>query len=286
MSEKEGESEALIWKGPRWGKVKISFAETRRRLFEKGHRGKYDSDPSITEKLYGLTSWLIPWIALKITLKVTPSQYTQVPMYSLVFLFGVSSVEVDVPYLTSLDCHCDLSRRLSPNILWCVLIDQLILILGCNRLNRYGKFVRSTTPPGHVMVSGGGSPTGVCVWVCMPLYPSRCRFGAHFQIVSAALIQCLLFTWDSQPRSGWATSKEEDQLVCQDKSWDVRWRSLRNSAVTVEPCQLSWRLWSEKKLIWERRQINPIKIIWLLSFGKKWLTNDIVRKKMLLFIFC
>lgn len=82
----------------------------------------------------------------------------------------------------------------------------------------------------------------VCVWVCMPLYPSRCRFGAHFQIVSAALIQCLLFTWDSQPRSGWATSKEEDQLVCQDKSWDVRWRSLRNSAVTVEPCQLSWRL--------------------------------------------
>lgn len=119
--------------------------------------------PLNAEKLYGLTSRLIPWVALKITLKVTPSQYTQVPMYSLVFLFR--NVEVDVPYLTSLDCHCDLSRRLSPNILWCVLIDQLILILGCNRLNGYGKFVRSTPPPGHVMVSGGGSPTGVCVSV-------------------------------------------------------------------------------------------------------------------------
>lgn len=42
------------------------------------------------EKLYGLTSWLIHWIVLKITWKGTPSQYTEVPTYFLAFLLRVS----------------------------------------------------------------------------------------------------------------------------------------------------------------------------------------------------
>lgn len=97
------------------------------------------------EKLYGLTSWLIHWIVLKITLKGTPSLYTQVPTDILEFLFSMLSVESrDWCFINDIPRQSLQPLSAAVRVLLSAAIDQLILILGYNKCGIFVKLALVT----------------------------------------------------------------------------------------------------------------------------------------------